>query len=519
MSDFNAKDFASLAKKLLAKYDTGDDYLLGDVAQQIHQAYTKHPEDAVIRQMAFVVEKLAEKHSTAAIVSQAELSALYNDVVGINPNTKFRMVLGHLLMPAPELTKTAAKDLHFDGRAISVNDLVDRDVRKVLETTFDDDLASKAFNKELASKGINYVKAELKSKGLNASSVKVAGGDARHLVYSAAFDTVTGPVSVYVPVSVTDDKFILPATFIDDRGEHALDKDALLASVARRDGVVDPVTGRAKMATDLPELKIERAEMPKELAHLAADFENQVLETTSAFGRETVSMGRKLIANELRAAGFKNAQVSYGSDASDAIIYFASINTPNGKATLEVPLEIKATLDDKYIPMLPTVFAHDEALMDFNASNLQKFALSVSGSHVGANAMYSFMVLPELKEEMIKSANCGDFTACEEVLNHIGATFSADDYRNAIADYQYVLSIKAKAAATQERYAELAQNATLIQAGHGSLAPRQANGQPLAGLVIDEEGNYRKASDIQREKLNPVEDGGAAISSSSIIFS
>jgi hypothetical protein len=104
-------------------------------------------------------------------------------------------------------------------------------------------------------------------------------------------------------------------------------------------------------------------------------------------------------------------------------------------------------------------------------------------------------------------------------LNHIGATFSAEDYRNAIADYQYVLSIKAKASATQAKHAELAQSNTLIQAGHGSLLPRQSNGQPISDLVRDEDGNYRKASDLQREKLNPSEDGGASISTSSIIFS
>jgi hypothetical protein len=521
MSDnFNLSQFSYLAKKLLDKLDNGDEFLLGDVHRQVRAAYERFPEDTVIRQMSFVVEKMAEKNSPATIVSQKQLSTIYNDLVRLSGDTKFRNVLGHLILNAPEQRKVATELRNDSEKAIDVKDLIDPAARNVLEATFDADLAAKAINKELAEKGVDYVKAELKSLGA-AAIVKVAGGDAKRLFYSASFDAPRGVVSVYVPVNVTGDKFVLPTTFIDDAGEKQLTKANLSASIARRGGDVNGIVGSFKQAElGLPELKLGKVAMPTELAHLTSDFEDAVLETTSSFGREAVGMGRKLVANELRMAGFKNAQVRFGSDSNDSIVYVASINTPNGKAEIEVPVELKATMDDKYVPLIPTVFAYNETLMDFNAANLQKFALSAVSEAVTPSGMYSFMVLPELKEELVKAASNSEFGICEEILGHIGATFGSEVHKNAIADYQYVLSVKSKVAAQQAQNVEIAKQAgTMIPAGKGSMYARLANGSSTKDLVLDTDGQYKRASEIVKEKLNPGDEGGACIQTSTILFS
>jgi hypothetical protein len=259
--------------------------------------------------------------------------------------------------------------------------------------------------------------------------------------------------------------------------------------------------------------------MPAELAHLTRDFENVVLETTSTFGKEAVAMGKKVVATELRAAGFKNAQIRFGSDSGDAVVYLASINTPHGVAEIEVPVEMKATADDKFVPLMPTCFAYNEQIRDFTADNLQKFALE-SITSGGSSSLYSFMTLSELRQELIKSASVNNYTACEEVLSHIGATFTEEDHKNAISDYQYLLKTKNASVENQIKTAEVInQVGVVIPAGKGSIKPRLPNGKPIDGMIKDENGRYRSVAEIAKEKLNKLDDSGACIQSHQILFS
>jgi hypothetical protein len=519
-ANFNISDFSTLAKQLLEKCENGEEFFLGHVHGQIRQAYEKFPEDAVIRSMAAVVERMAEKYAPSTIISQKQLSTIYNDLVRLAGDTKFRTVLGHLLLPMAE-TKKVATNLRDNRGPIEERDLIDPRVKDILSDTFDDDLAAKVLNTELASKGISHIKAELKSIGFGTCSVKVAGGDANRVFYNVSFDTVRGPVAVYVPASVKGGKFMMPNTFIDDSGEKELKASILEESLVRRSMKLEDVGGQVKRAEcDLPALVLPETVMPTELSHLTHDFENVVLETTSTFGKEAVAMGKKVVATELRAAGFKNAQVKFGSDSGDAVVYLASINTPQGVSEIEVPVEMKATADDKFVPLMPACFAYNEQLYDFSAANLQKFATDAITSGGGANPLYSFMMLGELKEELVKCASVNNYEACEEILNHIGATFAEEDYRNAVADYQYVLGIKNAAANGQVRASEIAQQVgTMIPAGKGSLYARMANGKPIKDMVKDENGRYRSATEMAKEKLNKEEDGGACIQSHQILFS
>ncbi len=74
----------------------------------------------------------------------------------------------------------------------------------------------------------------------------------------------------------------------------------------------------------------QEVEMPKELAHLAQDFENDLLEAVSAFGKDAVRAGKGLVLAELGAAGFKHSQVRFGSEAGDSVCYLATLHTPKG---------------------------------------------------------------------------------------------------------------------------------------------------------------------------------------------
>ena len=521
MSELNINQFSHLARKLLEKYQDGESFLLGDVYRQVMAAYNKFPEDAVIRQMASVLEKMSEKQSSATIINQGQLSKIYNDLVRLSSDTKFRMVLGHLLFPAPEMKRTAATNLHDSCDGLTIKDLIDPTAQKVLDSAFSDDRATRAYNERLANKGLGYVKADLKAIGMGSPQVKLARGDANGFMYTASFDTVGGLVSVYVPVKVAGDNVELPTCFIDDSGEQRLAKDTLAASLERRGGVAGDsksLFGSAEVIR--AEVEVPRAEMPKELAHLV-DFESAVLEAASTFGKRAVDAGKQLVIRELKAAGFKSAQVRYGSDSNDSVIYLAGLNTATGKVDVEIPVEMSSTSDYQYVPLMPTCFAYDETLQAFNAANLQKFASTPHTERIAeSNTLYSFMLLPELKTAMIKAAGCNDLLTCEDILNHIGATFGEEDHRNAIADYQYILGLKAQANQTAEHDHVISKYAGVtIQAGKGSLRPRLANGRSMDDLVVDADGRVRSVTELEKERLNPEDQGGAVISSSQIIFS
>lgn len=523
MSDnFNISDFSALAKMLLEKCDNGDEFLLGQVHDQVISAYQKYPEDGVIRAMASVVDKMVKKNDPSTIITQKQISNIYNDLVRTSGETKFRTILGHLILPTEEMKPKTASHLRDDCRPIQNKDLIDPRVKEILSNTFDDDLANKVMNIELANAGIGYVKAELKSVGCEPFSIKVAGGDSNRIFYSAFFDTVKGPVAVYVPASVSGGQIRLPTSFIDDNGEQMLTAQSLQASIVRRGAQAEDIgLGLKQAEIDLPELIVPKTELPAELSHLARDFENSILEASSAFGKDAIGMGKKVIATELRAAGFKNAQVRFASDSSDSAIFEASIDTPHGKASIEIPLEMKATADDKFVPLLPSCFAYNETLHDFTAQNLQKFATeAVSCSSLNKNSnLYSFMMLSELKQELIRCASVNNYSSCEDIISHIGNTFSEEDYKNAISDYQYILGSKSAAIDAHAKTSEImAQIGTIIPAGKGSLYPRLANGKPINGMVKDESGRYRSAMEIAREKLNPANNGGAAIQTSQILF-
>ena len=121
------------------------------------------------------------------------------------------------------------------------------------------------------------------------------------------------------------------------------------------------------------------------------------------------------------------------------------------------------------------------------------------------------MLLPELKDEILKAASESDYTTCELVLGEIKERFNDEDYKNAIADYHFVLTQKANMNKPQHKCNRL------IAAGKTSINARCGHYNcSIDKVVTDENGNCRLKSSIQRDQLNPIEEGGACISTSKI---
>lgn len=559
-----------LAKKQVKEREFGQDFLLNDVQNISRQAYEKYPEDAVIRQFAYVIEQMADKHPSGTTINQKEMTQIYNSLVRLSSDSKFRTVLGMFVMGPQTNTKTASEEyvaknrIDADNSQLTFDDYIDKDLVNALDGVFGGSMKEeKVYSDAAAKKGAEYVKAELKALGFD-PKINILGGDRNTLVYVAHFDTRKGLVAVAVPINISSNKLLLPSTFVaddhleeltSDKLSYFIDKkaytndfsvpnvNAILKAVGMMTGKVktasnDEFTDKLERFTDrgnlvhlsTPELysnkqeqgpqpyidTTQNVEMPKELAHLTHDFENDVLEAASEFGGEAIRAGKLLVASELAEAGFRNAQIRFGSESNDSVCYLAVLATSRGPTEIEIPVEMQVTANDKYRPLAPTYFAFDGLVEDLTPTKLQRFALNRPASSSGqviCSTERQYMTLPELRDDLIKAAANNDYVEAEMVLGTIQDRFDDEDYKNAIADYHHLLMLR-----NHEYNQKTCPNP--IPAGHGSLEARCSHlGVPMSKVIVGEDGHCRLRSTVERERLNPIEESGASISTSKIHFS
>jgi hypothetical protein len=573
-TNVNMSDLAQLARDLLKEKTNGQEFMLSDVHNITRQAYENYPEDPVIRQFAFVIEQLADKHGSMSTINQGEMTKIYNDLVRLSGNSKFRKVLGMLITETKDTStvKTSTEEFVSMNRIdasdtqLTLDDYIDKDLVNSLDMAFGGSVdESRAFNNKAAEKGKEYVIAELESLGFK-PRVDILGGDNHTLVYAAHFDTQKGLVSVAIPIDISSDKLLLPSTFVADGNLEELTADKLNYFIDKKAfsndfsvpntnlilKAIGIMTGRVKTASDdefkadldrftdrgevvqlsAPELFYNKqeeepqsyidttpnVEMPKELAHLSQDFENDLLESVSSFGKDAIRAGKGIVLAELGAAGFKNSQVRFGSESKDSVCYLAAIHTPKGPVEIEVPVEMHADANFNYRPLAPSCFAYDGLIEDFTSAKLQRFALNLpnpSSGQVVYSTEHSYMTLPELRDEIIRSASDNDYVACEMILGTIKDRFDEVNYKNAVADYHYLLMLKSQAETQEVRRCSKE-----IEAGKGSIEVRCGHfGIPMSKVVVGEDGNCQLRSSIERERLNPVKESGAAITTSKLFWS
>lgn len=574
-SNLNIGELARIAKEALNAKTTGQEFMLEDVYNITRAAYERYPEDSVIRQVAFTIEKMADKAAPGAIISQATVSEIYNHLVRLSGNSKFRTVLGHLLLEDkveftsqnPDYSKMNRVDAEDSG--LDMKDFVNQDIVNAISAAFGGSIDSiKAFDSKIAKKGVEFVTAELRALGTDKPDVEIMGGDQNIIVYASHFETRKGRVTVAIPTEVKDGRVLFPSTFVADnhlkeltaanlsyfvdskteREDFSVPKTAdVLAAVGILAGHIkkasdDDVNGQIEslfgdndddkgMEMSAPSLYLSRqyengrpdidttqhVEMPQELAHISRDFEDSVIEAASSFGLEAIRKGKEMIGRELYAAGFLNAQVKFGSEGDDSVMYLAAIPTPKGVAEIEIPVEMQSCGSDQYIPLAPSYFGYDGLIEDFTILKLQRFAISLpapsSGSRVYSSA-YSYMTLPELKDEILKAASANDYVSCEAALAQIQEKFSEEDFKNSVADFHYLLMLK-----THSEKMEQKQCSRMISAGKGSIYARCGHyGVAMHKVAIDQEGNCILKTSIERDKLNPIDEGGASMSSAKIFM-
>jgi len=532
MTNFNA--LKTQAEYLLAKMEHGKGYRIGDLNQRLRQAADENPGDIVIRSVASVIERLHGKDPDS-MMTQGQLESVYQELVGLNKNTRFREVLGDLLRSdknEPDLTNKDFVGARRDPVEGFLSYDVDEHVKKGFDNIFRPD--SKSYDPQNATKAKEKVELELKSMGFN-PHVRLAGGNARFLIFITSMDTNRGAVPLYIPAEASGDK--LPSVFVGSNTFEQLTtsnlSDYLNAAAFNRDrlpevssilNALDQALGAAPKTTKeeefaqlfaslavangseglsapgvfaelseqkaLRDIEIPSTPVPTALKALTSAIEESVLEAAVGYPQSSVRMAKRMIIAELGSMGFKNSQVRVASPTGDGFICDAILNTPQGKLKIEIPIEMNGNA-----PLLPSVFAKNDYVADFTISNIQAIAIKEAGYVEGAvrvDAQLYGMSLNELRDTMSKSAARGDFNTCDEALEVISDRFDENTYRSVVADYHKLLS---KLGNTKDLMRQAYEDDGQFVRTPNSMYPMHKKlGLPAHELIRDENGTWHRKS-------------------------
>jgi len=254
-----------------------------------------------------------------------------------------------------------------------------------------------------------------------------------------------------------------------------------------------------------------RMPIPDPIKHIVTDIEESVMETAVGFPSASVHMAKNMIIAELNSMGFKGAQIKVSSPINDGFICEAIIDTPRGKTTIEIPIEMRNNS-----PLIPSVFASGDYVADFNTQNLRNFVIGNPNSKIVSTQLTALgdMDLLQLKNFIVQSALGNDFESCDEAISVIGEKFDNETYKNTILDYnKMLLSFGSTKENIKSAYED---NDQFIMTPNSIYPIHKKFGRPINDLIKDENGVYHLKSTYAAKQIS--KDAGAFFSTGKILL-
>jgi len=543
-------DIKRQAETLLSQMDRGKDFIIGHVSNRLTKVADAHPQDTVIKAVARVIERMSQQDPTR-LICQAEIDEVYQRLVGLNPNTQFREILGDLLIskaPEPVHPGKQYAEAYRDPLTEAIAE-IDPAITKGLGKIFD--AREERYDPNMAAVVRDKVGMELKSLGFD-SRIRLAGGNARYLVFSADLRTKHGASRVYIPAEAVSGRF--PSIFLSgDRFVPLTSKNLrehLEVSAGRKElppsipavlASLDVLTGQArktaskedvtKISNLLPfkdgsaglsgmplyadmkqeevhDVRIPRVEVPKPLKALASEIEESVTEASVGYPQAAVRLAKRTLHAELTAMGFRGVQVRVASGTDDGLICEAVLNTAKGKVSIEVPIEMQNNQ-----PLMPSVFAQGDFCDDFNEAKLKAFiqrdppTVSVA---VRRDSPLLGSSIGELKDALIKAVAQENYKACEDILEVMAERWP-DRSREALVTYKQLLRQASvmRQAHSDMRCSKIIRSSNSIHPLCGHLMV------PIHKVIQDEHGRCHLASRYHARQNQ--DDGSAFFSNAKVL--
>ncbi len=549
----NYTELKRQAEEMLSKMERGKEFIINQVSDRLSIAVEENPQDHVIIAMAHVIERMARKDPTR-IICQAEMEDLYQNLVGLNvSSTRFREKLGDFLLtsaPEPVKQNTVYAQSNRDPLKEAFDE-INPEIRNAMKGVFEED-SQDIYDIKKAMAAREKVSLELRSLGFN-PKIKLVGGNSRFVVFAANFDTNHGTITTHIPAEASGTKF--PSVMVSGNEIKTLTKSAInnhinttsrnnkpvnidsiltsldmltghhkkIASRQQLEKTIEKVSEGSGSGFSAPELfaslaeenviediKIDNIEVPEPLKLIATELDESILETSLNFPLQTVRLAKRMLYAELTAMGFKGSQISISSSTDDGLICNALIDTPSGKVSIEVPIEMKNNQ-----PLMPSVFAHGDYIDDFSQEKLASFIYTKADISEGVIRRDNDLAsenINQLRNALASAVSHNDFTTCDDILEVVSAKFDKSIYLDMVRSYHNMLKTAgmAKKAYSKSKCSMIIKNNSSIypMCGHLML--------PLHEVIQDENGRCHRASTYNARKNQQEE--GLLFSNAKVLF-
>jgi len=530
-------------KAAKALYDN-EKFLVGVLAVRAGRLAQAYPTDPTVVGCSNFLRKRAA--SNTDWITRAELKNVYSRLYS-NDNkfaTAFKGELG-LVEHDPRTLMQRDPNEGENLVASAYDKLSDSLLSEQLEAALDSKASFKLYSADTAKNAQKTCARELNSLGAFPKSLNVVAGQSDVLICQATYETPKGQSSILIPVEIKEGMALMPTMFLTVGGFVNLNKETLkghLKATAGRNFKVNvqELLGRIseakngtprtmsdveqtvmKLATarqtsvdqtpnavimqevdaPSPNVKTPILEAPEEVQSMAAMLTSNAGAAEFTFGKKAVKLGRGLIANELKSAGFNNFQIAVSDNTKTNISYAVAID---GKFGFTVPIKIQN--ESVY---LPKVVVASGRVFEMSAQGLNSL-LSNGETDSRAVAMTSalYSVKPsELVDRVYDAVSSENFPAAEDALHVLKN--SGDEVAYKAALNLYIKGLKGEpdmAKHTCTATVKLASSKYLI-CSH--------TGLPAHQVYTDEHGNCQRS---YRKNMTQSSEGGVSTITNRIYF-
>ena len=459
----------------LLALDTFRVFPASELVKRFASIEDKHRYDPVIRNVGGAIEKIAQKEPDR-MVSTDEVFKLYNNFVGLNPQSPFKDVFADLL----PVSDTKIANNSFEKRRIPYSG-VERDLTTAKQESIEVDEHQTALeqpvevlgiekvnltpavashNPQLVKAGSELVRTQLETLGCNNIRTSLKFGTANGLLYLASFPTPVGTVHVNIPVVVDKDQPEVPELFADlsgtrvyafnEAGIQALINDIVetrrtsdinIADAIRHNMTSDVTREPTRAGTievDEVEAYIEKivpsklSQINPELADVEAILEDAVIRKASRYNEQAINAGRNLVVDEFKKVGYK-CDARFACDHGRGMTFDTTLWTKKGKVEVSVPVEVA-----EGNVLFPSLFVADDG--EARKIEQRQVEAMLDKESLIETPRYSASLIEMDYNSLRKIIHTATFdhkhNVAKEALNLIQDKFGADAYNTAVSDYQ-----------------------------------------------------------------------------------
>jgi hypothetical protein len=497
------------------------------LSAKLARCLEEYPGDKTIGLIARVVDSLADNN---LFIKRSELKDLYKKYHSYN--TKFADLFIDELGTRDEGLKPKITQRIEPKEQIDIYEGADPVLYSALSSAFDKNIPLKMYSEKLANVAEKDVASTLAAWNLRPVKIGICDGNDRFLVIKADYDTPKGITSIYVPVSIDNNKVCEALLFVGNGGPQDLNYSTLKSYINKYAGcklqtngaqilqalIVASSEGRDVSGAELALIKLNASRQencdyacnqiigqkiePNTYTEVTlpryaeADYFEKYLTSSEGaacfkFGEDNVKIAGDNIYRELISYGYKYPQIKVTNSDVNTIFYGVSLDS--GKVAFTVPVKIEGGKLLK--PNIMICNGSVSALSQDNIVNL--YVNNETDYKVAAAASPQFgLTAGELLENIKVAIAEGNNDKAEDALNVLAN--SGDSKAYAFGFQAFVNSLSGKVSTAEKSCCS-----NIIKNSTSKYEICAHTGLPIHKVYQDKHGNchplYRKGMDESYE--------------------